>query len=105
MHYDVFKKLPDGSKIWMFEVAGVHEARARLEALRNSDSVQYYVCDLRAKRVVAMTGAGSGELRPILDDPGFFGASAAVTPPGGHAAAGGAESGGLSKFQGQRSEL
>jgi hypothetical protein len=55
--YDIFKKLPTGSPIWVEAVQGLEFARARLAKLMQADPGDYLVYDLtNAKIVESLTG-------------------------------------------------
>ena len=57
--YDMFRKLPDGSKTWFAAVGGLREAEARVRELKRSEPCEYYVCDLSERRVVAVLKSNS----------------------------------------------
>ncbi|MGH9351717.1 MAG: hypothetical protein ACRD2G_06105 [Terriglobia bacterium] len=52
--YDIFRKTPDGSKAWLAAVDSLREAKNYLRGLGLTDASEYYVCDLSARKVVAV---------------------------------------------------
>ena len=50
--YDIFKKLPSGSPIWIEAVQGLELARIRLDTLMKVDPGNYLLYDLANAKVV-----------------------------------------------------
>jgi ActR/RegA family two-component response regulator len=70
--YDIFKKLADGTAVWVCEVTSVLEARARLRDLERDDPADYYVCNLADRMVLGTATPCWPELHTGKDDPSFF---------------------------------
>jgi ActR/RegA family two-component response regulator len=70
--YDIFKKLADGTAVWVCEVTSVLEARARLRDLERDDPADYYVCNLADRMVLGKATPSWPELHAGNDDPSFF---------------------------------
>jgi hypothetical protein len=56
--YDIFRKLPDGTPIWIEAVASLDMAKARLSNLRDHEPGDYIVYDASHSRFIAV-GADS----------------------------------------------
>jgi hypothetical protein len=56
--YDIFKKLDDGSPLWVMQAATLDEAKRHLESLARTGPGQFFVRD-----------ASTGE---VLSDPGLI---------------------------------
>jgi hypothetical protein len=56
--YDIFKKLDDGSPLWVMQAATLEEAKRHLESLAPTGPGEFFVRD-----------ASSGE---VLSDPGLI---------------------------------
>jgi|HubBroStandDraft_6_1064221.scaffolds.fasta_scaffold786248_2 hypothetical protein len=54
--YDIFKKLQDGSPIWITPVTTLEEARNRVNALLSAERAQYFIHN-----------ASTGEVLPSTD--------------------------------------
>ncbi len=55
--YDIFKKLPSGSPIWIEAVQGLELARFRLAILVQADPGDYLLYDLKNAQIVeCLTG-------------------------------------------------
>jgi hypothetical protein len=50
--YDIFKKLPSGSPVWIEAVQGLELARIRLATLVETDPGEYLLYDLTCATVV-----------------------------------------------------
>jgi hypothetical protein len=51
--YDIFKKLPDGSVLWLAAITGLENAIAKLKELAASSPHEYFALHTPTKAVVA----------------------------------------------------
>jgi hypothetical protein len=54
--YDIFRKLPDGTPMWVCAVRSLEEAKSQLLELKSTTPAEYFVFDSVAKAVVAIPG-------------------------------------------------
>jgi hypothetical protein len=76
--YDIFRQLPDGSKVWVCEVRSLQEAKVRLLALERNQPANYYVCDLLERQVLGAATPVRPELHPAPEEAVFFSSSAVI---------------------------
>lgn len=62
--YDVFRKLEDGSAIWVGATATLDQAKKLLAELGSSAAAHYFVRDATTGRIVASTDSGNLEKPP-----------------------------------------
>jgi hypothetical protein len=67
--YDIFRKAPDGSKMWLAAVDSLREAEMYLRELQQAGPCEYYVCDLSARKVVAVIKPDSLGLTSAVPSP------------------------------------
>jgi hypothetical protein len=51
--FDIFRRLDDGSPLWVTQVSSIAEAHARLEALRQYSPGHYFVRDAETGQYIA----------------------------------------------------
>jgi len=71
--YDIFKKLSNDDRIWMCAVSSVQEAKNYLSATQKDGAVEYFLCDLAQKKIIATAHPKDLELQASTEDFGFFG--------------------------------
>ncbi|HEY4740852.1 MAG: hypothetical protein WA734_10450 [Candidatus Acidiferrales bacterium] len=54
--YDIFKKLDDGSPLWVMQVATLEEAKKQLEALVRATHAAHFIRDASNGEIVAQLG-------------------------------------------------
>ena len=54
--YDIFKKLDDGSPLWVMQAATLDEAKRHLESLARTGPGQFFVRDASTGKVLADLG-------------------------------------------------
>jgi hypothetical protein len=54
--YDIFKKLDDGSPLWIMQVAVLDDAKKKLEALVSATPAEYFIRDASTGEVVVKLG-------------------------------------------------
>jgi hypothetical protein len=55
--YDIFRKLPDGSPIWIMQAATLEEARENVRALLASSAADYFIRDAATGEVIHLSGS------------------------------------------------
>ena len=50
--YDIFRKLDDGSPLWIADVASLNEAKEKIELLFSQSSAAYFIRDASTGNVV-----------------------------------------------------
>jgi hypothetical protein len=53
--YDIFKKLQDGSPIWIMQAATLEDARNQVKALLSAESGEYFIRNASTGEVLAST--------------------------------------------------
>lgn len=59
--FDIFKRLPDGSPLWVGQASTLDEAKKELDAINPSGSDQYFIREAATGQIVFGWGAGGGE--------------------------------------------
>jgi hypothetical protein len=54
--YDIFKKLEDGSPMWVMQVATIEEARKNLASLLSKTPAEYFIRDASTGLVIVNPG-------------------------------------------------
>jgi hypothetical protein len=54
--YDIFKKLDDGSPLWIMQVGVLDDAKKKLEALVSAKPAEYFIRDASTGEVVVKLG-------------------------------------------------
>jgi hypothetical protein len=54
--YDIFKKLGDGSPLWIVQVASLDDAKQKLEALVRALPAEYFIRDASTGQVIVKLG-------------------------------------------------
>jgi hypothetical protein len=57
--YDIFRKLPDNSPIWVEAIEGLDEAKQRLLQLSSSSPDKYVLYDSRAQKFIELSRDGA----------------------------------------------
>ncbi len=57
--FDIFRRLDDGSPLWLAQVHSLAEARAKVEALRRRSPGQYFVRDAETGQSIPADGHGN----------------------------------------------
>ena len=62
--FDIFRRLDDGSPLWVTQVSSIADAQARLEALRQYSPGHYFVRDAETGQCIApdARGKSTGDL-------------------------------------------
>jgi hypothetical protein len=55
--YDIFKRLHDGSPLWMTQAATLEEAKRHLESLAGSEHAEYFIRDATTGEVLHDLGS------------------------------------------------
>lgn len=71
--FDIFQKLPSGTRVWVCSAASLQEAKGNLLALQRDDPAAYYICDLNERTVLMASTPERPELHTVPDDAEFFG--------------------------------
>jgi hypothetical protein len=50
--FDIFKKLPDGTPLWVEAIDGLEEARTQLSRLAASSPGEYFIYSLQNRSIV-----------------------------------------------------
>lgn len=82
--YDVFCKHSNGAKVWLKSVGSLLEAGNYIsQRIPREGESEYYVCDLSARKVVAVMKLEAGGLAALLDlaahEKSFFDAASSAT--------------------------
>jgi hypothetical protein len=56
--YDIFKKLDDGSPLWIMQIATLEEAKQQLEVLVAASPAEHFIRDASNGEIVARSGPG-----------------------------------------------
>lgn len=56
--YDIFKKLDDGSPLWIMQIATLEEAKQQLTALVAANPAEHFIRDASNGEIVARSGPG-----------------------------------------------
>ncbi|HEV2615513.1 MAG TPA: hypothetical protein VGU63_02760 [Candidatus Acidoferrales bacterium] len=51
--YDIFRRLPDGTPIWVEAVKGEESARQRMASLARMNSCEYFLYDVPLNKIMA----------------------------------------------------
>jgi hypothetical protein len=54
--YDIFKKLDDGSPLWIGQIATLDDAKKKLQALVRATPAEYFIRDAATGEVIASLG-------------------------------------------------
>lgn len=54
--YDIFKKLDDGSPLWIMQAATLAEAKKSIEGLVHGSPAQYFIRDASSGEVILSAG-------------------------------------------------
>jgi hypothetical protein len=59
--FDLFKRLPDGSPLWVGQAGTLDQAKKELDAINPSGSDQYFIREAATGQIVFSLGTGGGE--------------------------------------------
>ena len=71
--FEIFQKLPSGTRLWVCSVGSVQEAKSRLLELYRAEPADYYACDLGERVVIVALTTQQPQLHTVTDDTEFFG--------------------------------
>jgi len=52
VHFDIFKKLPDGRPLWVEAVGGLDEAKLHIGRLASASPGQYFLLNIRNGSII-----------------------------------------------------